>query len=47
MSDPVKHIVALAQMNPIVGDIHANVDKVIALTQQAQKKFQAELLVFP
>ena len=43
----MKHIVALAQMNPIVGDIHANVDKVIALTQQAQKKFQAELVVFP
>jgi len=44
---PLKQVIALAQMNPLVGDIAANVAQVIALTQQAQQQYAAGLVVFP
>ena len=43
----MKHVIALAQMNPLVGDIEANVTQILALTEQAQKHYGAGLVVFP
>jgi NAD+ synthase (glutamine-hydrolysing) len=38
--------IALAQINPIVGDIAANVEKILSFTAQARQQ-HAELVVFP
>ncbi len=39
--------IAIAQMNPMVGDIDANAEKIIAWTHQARDQHQAQLVLFP
>ena len=38
--------IALAQINPIVGDIEGNTDKIIAVAQRASSEYGAELVVY-
>ncbi|SMF42983.1 NAD+ synthase (glutamine-hydrolysing) [Alteromonadaceae bacterium Bs31] len=42
-----KLIIAMAQINPLVGDIDGNVQKILSFAQEAQNKYQADLVVFP
>ncbi len=37
----------LAQINPVVGDIPGNTEKVIAVVQEARDQFSAQVVVFP
>jgi len=39
--------IAMAQINVKVGDIHGNTEKIIRACQQAEKDFNAQLIVFP
>jgi len=39
--------VALAQMNPLVGDIAANVEKMLDLSRDARERLHADVIVFP
>lgn len=39
--------IALAQMNPLVGDIDGNTDKIIAYAEQAKSEQNANLVLFP
>jgi len=39
--------IALAQINPVVGDIDGNVEKIIAFSKQALTENKAELVLFP
>jgi predicted amidohydrolase len=46
MSPPMNCIVALGQMDPVLGDIRANVEKHVALARQARTA-GADLIIFP
>jgi NAD+ synthase (glutamine-hydrolysing) len=37
----------MGQINPVVGDVAGNVNKIIETAQQARKQFNADLIVFP
>ena len=37
----------MGQINPIVGDVSGNVNKIIASAEQARDEFNADLVVFP
>jgi NAD+ synthase (glutamine-hydrolysing) len=37
----------MAQINPVVGDVAGNTDKVIAAALKARKQYQADIVVFP
>ncbi|MFT7235638.1 MAG: NAD+ synthase (glutamine-hydrolyzing) [Methylophagaceae bacterium] len=37
----------MGQIDPLVGDVDGNVNKIIAATEQAKKLFKADLIVFP
>ena len=37
----------MGQINPLVGDIAGNVDRIIAAAEQAKDQFKADLIVFP
>jgi NAD+ synthase (glutamine-hydrolysing) len=39
--------IALAQINPLVGDIDGNVEKVIAFSTRAKSEYGADLVLFP
>jgi NAD+ synthase (glutamine-hydrolysing) len=39
--------VALAQMNPVVGDVEGNAQAVLELVEQARDEYAADLVVFP
>ncbi len=39
--------IVLAQIDPVVGDVAGNTDKVLAAIQQAKDNYAAELIVFP
>ncbi|HID00946.1 MAG TPA: NAD+ synthase, partial [Piscirickettsiaceae bacterium] len=39
--------IVMAQMNPIVGDLRGNADRIIDLARQAIADFQADVVVFP
>ena len=39
--------IVLAQINPIVGDIDGNVDKVLETTCRAEMQYKADIVVFP
>lgn len=39
--------VVMGQIDPIVGDISANVELIINAAQQAKKELQADIIVFP
>ena len=45
MSDRLR--IAIAQQNFLVGDVSANVKKIIALAEQARDQLQADLVLFP
>ena len=37
----------MGQINPLVGDVAGNVEKIIQAAEQAKAKFKADLIVFP
>jgi len=39
--------VALAQINPLVGDIDGNVSKILSVAEEAYRIHQADIVVFP
>ncbi|OEC35585.1 NAD+ synthase (glutamine-hydrolysing) [Pseudomonas cuatrocienegasensis] len=39
--------VVMAQLNMRVGDVHGNVDRIIAAAHEARDQFQADLILFP
>ncbi len=39
--------IVMAQINPIVGDIDGNTDKIIQFVKQAESQFKADIVVFP
>lgn len=39
--------VVMAQMNPVVGDVPGNTDKILTLAQEALRTHQADVVVFP
>jgi NAD+ synthase (glutamine-hydrolysing) len=45
MAKPV--CLVMGQINPLVGDIAGNVDRIIAAAEQAKDQFKADLIVFP
>lgn len=45
MAKPV--CLVMGQINPIVGDITGNVDRIIAAAEKAKDQFKADLIVFP
>lgn len=45
MTQPVGLV--MGQINPLVGDVDGNVNKIIAATEQAKKLHKADLIVFP
>lgn len=39
--------IVMAQINPIVGDIDGNTEKIIRFVKQAESQFEADIVVFP
>ena len=39
--------IALAQINPVVGDVNGNAEKIISWSRQAKQDFNADVVVFP
>ncbi|MEA3412049.1 MAG: NAD+ synthase [Pseudomonadota bacterium] len=40
-------VIALAQFNPLVGDIEGNADRIVAFAAEARDRYRAGLVVFP
>lgn len=39
--------IVMAQINPVVGDIDGNTEKIIRFVEQAESQFEADIVVFP
>lgn len=47
MITPSNLVIALAQINPVVGDVAGNAEKIIQWSRQALQEFHADVIVFP
>ncbi len=46
-ASPSRFVVVMAQVNPLVGDVHGNTELVLATANKAMAEFKADMVVFP